>query len=343
MTHNLEESGVAEILGSLMLIAIIGLGVAIAGVYLLNHSVPEKIPEFRASLANTSTSLTLHHDGGESIPRSSFIILVNGNPTNYVSSNASSQDWSIDETLTFYSYDPSTPLPDVKIVYNGSAGERVLADFSSNIPYVVPTHTAIPTTPPTTIPTPTPTLTTYTVTSSAGTGGSISPSGIVIVSSGATPTYTITPNAGYYVADVLVNGGSVGGVTTYTFSPVTSDQTIPSTFTTTNLLSIDALDPDYAVAGDPALVISILGTGFTPSSIGKWNGVARPTTYVAPDELTISISTSDLASAGTDLCYCRGWCSNFEHGNIHNLREFLYHHCISGDRREYISHGHKNS
>ena len=120
-----HDSGVAEIVGSLMLIAIIGLGVAIAGVYLLNHSVPEKIPEFRASLANTSTSLTLHHDGGESIPRSSFIILVNGNPTGYDSSNTSSPDWSIDETLTFFSYDPATPLPDVKIVYNGSAGERV--------------------------------------------------------------------------------------------------------------------------------------------------------------------------------------------------------------------------
>lgn len=119
-----HDSGVAEIVGSLMLIAIIGLGVAIAGVYLLNHSVPEKIPEFRASLANTSTSLTLHHDGGESIPRSSFIILVNGNPTGYDSSNTSSPDWSIDETLTFFSYDPATPLPDVKIVYNGSAGER---------------------------------------------------------------------------------------------------------------------------------------------------------------------------------------------------------------------------
>jgi PKD repeat protein len=164
MRWETQESGIAEILGSLMLIAIIGLGIAIAGVYLLNHSVNEKIPEFRASLANTSTSLTLHHDGGESIPRSSFIILVNGNPTNYVSSNASSQDWSIDETLTFYSYDPATPLPDVKIVYNGSAGERVLADFSSNLPYVVPTHTAGPTTTTTTTPTPCqPPVTSFTV------------------------------------------------------------------------------------------------------------------------------------------------------------------------------------
>jgi PKD repeat protein len=154
MTDSFTESGVAEIVGSLMLIAIIGLGVAIAGVYFLNHSVPEKIPEFRASLSNTSTNLILQHDGGDSIPRSNFKILVNGNPTGYVNSNASSPDWSIDETLTFFSYDPATPLPDVKIVYNGSAGERVLADFSSNLPQTNPTHTTRPTTPTTTIPTP---------------------------------------------------------------------------------------------------------------------------------------------------------------------------------------------
>ena len=44
MKDSVSDSGVAEIVGALMLIAIIGLGVAIAGVYFLNHSVPEKIP-----------------------------------------------------------------------------------------------------------------------------------------------------------------------------------------------------------------------------------------------------------------------------------------------------------
>ncbi len=249
MTHNLEESGVAEIIGSLMLIAIIGLGVAIAGVYLLNHSVPEKIPEFRASLANTSTSLTLHHDGGESMPRSSFIILVNGNPTDYVSSNASSQDWSIDETLTFYSYDPATPLPDVKIVYNGSAGERVLADFSSNLPYVVPTHTVFPTIPTTTptttvtttvtttIPTtnvtttiPTTPISPHIIQASATSGGIISPSGLVSVPNGGSQIFTIVANSGYHIVDVQVDGGSLGAVPSYTFTNVVSNHTIIATF-----------------------------------------------------------------------------------------------------------------
>jgi len=72
---------------------------------------------------------------------------------------------------------------------------------------------------------------TYTITATAGSGGSISPSGSVSVNYGATQTFTITPNSGYNVADVKVDGSSVGAVTTYTFTNVASNHTIAATFT----------------------------------------------------------------------------------------------------------------
>lgn len=72
--------------------------------------------------------------------------------------------------------------------------------------------------------------TTLTITASAGSGGSISPSGATTVNYGANQTFTITPSAGYYVADVLVDGSSVGAVTTYTFNNVTTNHTISATF-----------------------------------------------------------------------------------------------------------------
>ena len=71
---------------------------------------------------------------------------------------------------------------------------------------------------------------TFTITASAGSGGSISPSGAVSVSNGTSKTFTITPNSGYRVANVLVNGTSVGALTTYTFSNVTANRTIAATF-----------------------------------------------------------------------------------------------------------------
>jgi hypothetical protein len=73
--------------------------------------------------------------------------------------------------------------------------------------------------------------TTYTITASAGANGSISPSGTVTVNQGASQTFTITPNSGYVVSTVTVDGASAGAVTTYTFSNVQANHTISATFT----------------------------------------------------------------------------------------------------------------
>ena len=70
----------------------------------------------------------------------------------------------------------------------------------------------------------------YTIRSSAGTGGSISPSGNTTVKEGNDQIYTITANDGYEIKDVLVDGTSVGAVTTYTFSDVSGNHTIAATF-----------------------------------------------------------------------------------------------------------------
>ncbi len=71
---------------------------------------------------------------------------------------------------------------------------------------------------------------TYTITAAAGANGDITPSGIVTVNCGASMKYTITPENGYHVADVLVNSSSVGAVSTYTFPDIRADRTIQATF-----------------------------------------------------------------------------------------------------------------
>jgi len=70
----------------------------------------------------------------------------------------------------------------------------------------------------------------FTITATAGANGSISPSGEVSVEAGGSQTFTITPNEGYKIADVLVDGESVGAVSSYTFSGVQAKHTIEATF-----------------------------------------------------------------------------------------------------------------
>ena len=71
---------------------------------------------------------------------------------------------------------------------------------------------------------------TFTITATAGAGGTIDPIGAVSVNYGADQTFTITPDANYHVADVLVDGSSVGAVTSYTFTAVDADHTIDASF-----------------------------------------------------------------------------------------------------------------
>ena len=74
----------------------------------------------------------------------------------------------------------------------------------------------------------------YTIKATAGTNGSISPSGWTSVRDGRDQTFTITPDKGYAVAKVLVDGKSVGAVKSYTFKNVTKDHTIEAIFMKSN-------------------------------------------------------------------------------------------------------------
>lgn len=69
-----------------------------------------------------------------------------------------------------------------------------------------------------------------TITATATGNGSISPSGAVSYAKGASAVYTITPAQGYAIADVLVDGRSVGVTERYTFDNIFADHTIEARF-----------------------------------------------------------------------------------------------------------------
>ena len=89
-------------------------------------------------------------------------------------------------------------------------------------------------------------ITRYTITASAGSGGAIDPAGNVRVSSGSDKTFTITADEGYEIADVLVDGKSVGAVRSYTFENVKANHTISVTFEEGE----QVIDPDETGVSD---------------------------------------------------------------------------------------------
>jgi hypothetical protein len=79
----------------------------------------------------------------------------------------------------------------------------------------------------------TPQVESFTVTATAGANGSISPSGAQTVTSGAAITFTVTPNNGYKIDDIKVDGASALAQivnSQYTFDKVTTDHAIAATF-----------------------------------------------------------------------------------------------------------------
>lgn len=87
--------------------------------------------------------------------------------------------------------------------------------------------------------------TSYTITASAGQGGSITPSGAVSVDKGGSQTFTIKPSDNYEIADVKVDGQSVGKKTEYTFENVTKAHTIAATFTEKAVILPDSIHEDF--------------------------------------------------------------------------------------------------
>ena len=95
----------------------------------------------------------------------------------------------------------------------------------------------------------------FTITASAGPGGTISPAGAVSVPQGGSQTFTITAQAGYTIAAVTVDGEAMGAVPTCTFANVTGNHTISATFT--------------ATTGGPYLITAKAGDGGTITPSGN--------------------------------------------------------------------------
>ena len=98
----------------------------------------------------------------------------------------------------------------------------------------------------------------YTITATAGEGGSITPAGAVSVKEGASQTFAIAAQEGYAIADVLVDGQSVGAVDSYTFENVTANHTIAALFTKT--ASDVQFDNDFESENFPGHGWTVKGT-----------------------------------------------------------------------------------
>jgi hypothetical protein len=167
---------------------------------------------------------------------------------------------------------------------------------------------------------------TYTITATAGANGTITPSGSVTVNYGSNGSFTITPNINYSIASVIVDGTSVGAVSTYTFTNVAANHTLSASFTanaitppiTRNLSCTDSgipcvvrtdggSDGDNLVNGKPkgdliyAFTITVMDTGGMPQQVRLH--MAQRSNPTLADFATYTTSCSGDFTAGATCTY----------------------------------------
>jgi len=90
----------------------------------------------------------------------------------------------------------------------------------------------------------------YTITATAiSEGGTIDPSGEIEVEHGTDQSFTITPDEGYFINDVSVDGQSVGRVSVYSFTTVNASHSIKAKFST-------SLSPEISLAKTKTISLS---------------------------------------------------------------------------------------
>jgi hypothetical protein len=132
--------------------------------------------------------------------------------------------------------------------------------------------------------------TTFTITASAGGGGTISPSGGVIVNQGSNQTFAITANSGFSISSVTVDGTNVGAVSSYTFSNVQANHTISATF---------AANPTFTITASAGANGTISPSGTVPVN----QGANQAFTIAANSGYSISSVTVDGTSVGAVSTY----------------------------------------
>ena len=116
-----NESGVAEIIGAIILISVLVLAIGIIGVGLLSQPLPQKCPAVSVDVTVMGNTLYIRHEGGDSIPKGEFNITLDGvdktDSFNFLDGSARST-WGLGETLYYVVPTGQSSPATIQIIYN---------------------------------------------------------------------------------------------------------------------------------------------------------------------------------------------------------------------------------
>ena len=303
MTKSGNNRAVSEVLGSVILIAIVSAAIGLIAVSVFSQPPPEKIPAVSMEMNTADNAILITHVGGDPLTLSETRIFVNGDDLTASFNRlngASWTDWLIGDTLV-YTVPANQAMPDsVQVLYVGKSSARILWQSGSDIPSggnVTPVTTTTTAVPPTIDPdfsgTPTWGYMPLTVQFTDASAGPIDQwdwtFGDGNISSLKSPEYTY-PGPGTYTVSLTVTNS------TYDLS---------STATKVSYITVQPFSADFS--GTPTWGYQPLTVQFTDASVGRidqwsWSfgdGIGNstlqnpPYTYSDAGNYTVSLTVTN--------------------------------------------------
>ena len=103
-------------------------------------------------------------------------------------------------------------------------------------------------------------------------------------------TIYVGATEGQFEFRYYLDNGYVRKATSSTVTVTTPPNPVPT---------VTSLSPTRSPAGSPAFTLTVNGTNFVQSTVVRWNGANRSTTYVSASQLRAAISAADVAEVGT--------------------------------------------
>lgn len=129
----MNEGGVSETIGAILLVGLTVISVAIVGVFFFSQPVAEEVPAVDVLISNVGTTLLFQHNGGDSLNKEDFTIYVEGDAvaaSNLTITPPGDWPWSVGETIQYTAAGTVTPLDEnVRIVYRENLGALLRPSF----------------------------------------------------------------------------------------------------------------------------------------------------------------------------------------------------------------------
>jgi hypothetical protein len=131
-----HDSGFSDSLGAIILVAVVGMGVALLGFSVLSNPPSQKIPALDADFTTIDHTVLIRHEGGDALPKEDVSFLINGNDTKEFFKNMDGTPWSrwsVGDTLR-YDVPAGQIVPDsLLLVYSGGTSPQVVLSLGKPV------------------------------------------------------------------------------------------------------------------------------------------------------------------------------------------------------------------